>query len=400
MDNRSRENTPPRRDSERPPVRRRKKKKKNLLPALVIGVIGVVIIALIIMGIKSLFEGSSKSEVSSSLSSSILDATPVPSATPVPEPTATPVPKAAQEADITGKDVEQLDNMIVVGDSAYEYYKYNNDVASKYIAAMNTAGKSAKGIADVYAMIIPSSIDIMLPLSFLNNYADVTSDQGKASSYILGSLDDSIKKVSLYDALKAHCDQSLYFRTDNHLSGLGGYYVYEQWAYTKGVTPVALADCTEKKYDDFLGNLYTSTENSAISEPETVTVYEPKANLSIKNITSDGSLEDGTVFPDVTNYDTSYKYSAFLDGPHLYSVITNSDLSDNSACVLVVDSNGTPIAPFIACHYQNVYLVDYRSYTSSVADLAKEKGAKDIIYCTSITATLAQSLVDGLEAVN
>lgn len=400
MDYRPNRPNSPQPPNRRPPTRRKKKKSnRNLLPALVVGVIGVVIIALVIMGIKSLFEGSDKVSTGSE-SSSVLDATPVPALTPTPEPTASPTPEPAKEADITGKTVEKLDEMVIVGDGAYEYYKYNNDVATNYISAINSAGSSAAGISDVYEMIIPTSIDIMLPLDFLNDYADVTSDQQKASAYILSSLDSSVKTVSVYDALKAHCDENLYFRTDNHISGLGAYYMYEQWAYAKGVTPISLSDCTKKDYDGFLGNIYTSTLSSAISESETVSVYEPKASLSMQYMIEDGSLTDGSVFPDVANYDTSYKYSAFLDGTHIYSVINNSSITDGSAAVLVIDSNGTAIAPFIACHYQTLYVIDYRSYSASAASLAQEKGASDIIYCTSITATIAQSLVDSLENVN
>lgn len=80
-------------------------------------------------------------------------------------------------------------------------------------------------------------------------------------------------------------------------------------------------------------------------------------------------------------------------------VITNADAKDDSSCVLVIDSNGTAIAPYIASHYKNVYVIDYRIYGQSATALAQEKGAKDIIVCTSITATRESSLVDGLNNV-
>lgn len=381
----------------RPPPRR-KKKQTSLLPAIVLGIVGVVIIALIIMGVRSLVENSQQQqqEEPGTLESMLSEVSQAP--TPTPEPTPTPAPSAAPERDITGKEVQALDSMVIVGDCGYDYYKFNTDIATSYINSMNKAAESASGKAQVYSMILPSAVDIMLPLSFLNEYAEQTSDQDKATQYIFSKMSDEIHKISLFAPLKAHCDEDLYFRTDNHLTSLGAYYVYEQWAQNKGVTPLALSDCEKKEYEGFVGNLYERSQNSAISEPETLLVYEPKANLSLQ-IQEDGEMRDWSVFVDVTDYGTAYKYSTFLGGSHSYAEITNNDLSDGSACVLVIDSNGTPLAPYIATHYQTTYVIDYRDYTGSAASLAEEKGASDIIYFTSIVATSSESLSGSLSAV-
>lgn len=383
--------------SGRPPVRKRRKKKKNLLPALVLGIIGVVIIALIIMGVKSLFEGKPEEEKSPE-SSSILDFTPPPTPTPKATPTPPPAPTPAKEADITGLEVQQQDDMVMVGDAAYEYYKYDKNTAESYISAINGISKKAKGIADVYDIIIPTSIDVMLPLDFLNDYADYTSDQQKASAYILSAVDKSVKGVPVFDALKSHCDNpELYFKSDNHITGLSAYYIYREWALAKGLTPVELADCEKKTYEGFIGNLANGID--ALSKGENLTVYEPPFDLSYEQLTDSGVLEPAAVFPDASSYDSYYKYNAFLGGSSIMGVITNADAKDDSSCVLVIDSNGTAIAPYIASHYKNVYVIDYRIYGQSATALAQEKGAKDIIVCTSITATRESSLVDGLNNV-
>lgn len=387
--------------SNRPPVRRkrrRRRRRKNILPALIVAVIGVVVIALLVMGVRSLFENSAAGKDKDE-TPSVLDTTPQPTATPAPKPTTTPVPTAAQERDIEGLEVAEYDGTVVVGDGAYEYYKYDNDITGSYINAINTAAQSASGIAQVHAIVMPTSIDIMLPISFLDQYADLTSDQEKASAYILNSLDSSIKKISVYDALKAHCDEDLFFRTDNHITGLGGYYIYHEWAYQNGIMPLSLMELNKKEYDGFKGNIYTNLFIDALTA-EKVPVYQSPANLSFSHITETGAMVEAELYPDVSSYDYTQKYRAYMDGTYLYSEITNNDLDDGSCCIIVIDSNGTPVAPYFANHFQKVCIVDYRSYGSSVAELAKEKGATDIIFCTSITATRYSSLVEGLESVN
>ena len=68
-------------------------------------------------------------------------------------------------------------------------------------------------------MVIPTSMDILLPEDFL---ADVnTSDQKKAINYIYGSINaqnPDVKTVPIFDALKLHNNEYIYFRTDHHLS--------------------------------------------------------------------------------------------------------------------------------------------------------------------------------------
>lgn len=388
---------PPRENPAHRPPPRKRKKKFNLLPAIVLGIVGVVIIALIIMGIKTLVEnGKAEEEPKGTLESMLEEVSQAP--TPTPEPTPTPGPTAAPEKDITGKEVEDLGNMVVVGDSAYEYYKFNTDIASSYIDSMNKAAESASGKAEVTCMILPSAVDIMLPLSFLNEYAEQTSDQEKAITYLYSKMTGDIRKLSLYAPLKAHCNEDLYFRTDNHVTSLGAYYAYEQWAQSKGLTPLSLSDCEKVEYEGFQGNLYASSESSALSEPETLITYQPKADMTLK-VQEDGELQEWPLFVDVTDYGALYKYSTFLSGSHSYAEITNHDLSDGSACVLVIDSNGTPLAPYIATHYQTTYVIDYRDYTGSAASLASEKGASDILYFTSITATASESLSEYLSNV-
>ena len=50
-------------------------------------------------------------------------------------------------------------------------------------------------------------------------------------------------------------------------------------------------------------------------------------------------------------------------------------------------------------HYQNVYVVDYRSYSGSIPELAREKGASDVIVLSNVIATSSSSAVEGLRSL-
>ena len=368
----------------------RERARINRLTFIILAFIIIAVIIVVAIGIKSA-STTAKANGTSILSASAT-ATPEPTATPA--PTQTPKPTAAQEKDISNATVTQYDSMLTVDGTAYEYYKFSNDNATATISAINSMATSLN--VNTYAMMIPSGIDIMLPLSLLDELADVTSDQQKAESYILTSLDSSVKTIATYDQLKAYCDQELYFNTDNHISGLCGYYIYQQWAAAKGVSAVSLSSCSETSYSGFYGNVSNSTGLSL--DEDTVTVYDPGTSFSYNYMDDYGTTQDGTVFVDVTDYAATQKYQAFLGGVHTRSQITNNSATDDSSCVLVIDSNGTSIAPFIATHYKNTYIVDYRySYeTDNLSKIVSDTGATDVIFCLSMGVTGSGDLASGL----
>ena len=367
--------------------------RKQRTTLVVFGLLVIAALILIIVGVSSVIKSSSKSSSSSAetaqsattqtAAETTITVTPVPAATPAPE------------KDITGLEITDYDSMITVGDSAYEFYKFDSEAASTAITALNEG--DLKVNVPMYAMLIPTSIDITLPLSLLDTYADKTSDQQKAESYFLSQLEDSITPVYCYDLLKAHCNENLFFSSDNHINGLTAYYVYTAWCEEKGVTPISLDKCTKKEYSDFYGNISYST--GVFLDADTVEVYEVPMSLSYTYTDDNGSTQSGSVYPDVSGYSSMSKYQAFCGGSHSYSVITNNERSEGSTCLLIIDSNGFALAPFIACHYAKTYVVDYRWYEENAMELANDEEVSDIVVACSMSVTAYTSLADSLNSV-
>ena len=147
---------------------------------------------------------SQTSQVTSDGSSAAGDgssATESTAATPSPTPDEpTPAPQEEPSA-----APEQAGNLMIVGDTAYEYYNFNEEVANNYILAVTGAGEKLSGTATVYDMVIPTSIDIDLPESYLEKFSSEinSNDQRKAiEDYIYPSIqaiNSSVKTVSIYD---------------------------------------------------------------------------------------------------------------------------------------------------------------------------------------------------------
>lgn len=394
----------------RPP---RRKSGPPLFPILVLAVVlilAVVIIVLVSRSCSSSEEpaGNNSSAVSavsgtetSGLTSTASGAT-APAATPAPTPSAQPTPAAQEEPQAAP---ETVGGLLVVEDTAYEYYNFVTDLAKDYITAVVDAGKKLEGKATVYDMVIPTSIDIMLPESYIEKNNLNTSDQKKAiDEYILPSItaqDPNIKTISIFDTLKAHANEYLYFRTDHHWTQLGAYYGYVEFCKARGFEPVALDQFDRADYTGYLGSFYTATNSAALAaNPDTVEAYIPRADVNLSFTQTDGqTVESWPLIADGEQYDTTSKYIAYCAGDQPYEEIVNNDMAEGPSIVVVKESFGNCFLPFLVNHYKNVYVVDYRSYNGTVTDLVNSTGATDVLLLNNISMTRNEGLIDSFSNI-
>ena len=308
-----------------------------------------------------------------------------------------------EEPDMTGVPVEKLGAILIAGDSAYEYYNFNQSAADTYVNTINRAAAQLEGTATVYDLIVPTSMDITLPASVRK---DVNSaDQRKAMDYMFSSMSDKVKKVDIYDTLRDHRDEYIYYRTDHHWTALGAYYAYTDFCKVKGTAPADLEKAyTRVDYDGFHGSFYNdSGKNAALANPDTVTAYIPKATNRIAITQKDGSPLDWHIITDVSGWNSAAKYSSFIGGDNPWSVIENPEKTDGSACILIKESFGNAFAPFLVPDYQKVYVVDYRYIAKVKSDklkaLVQQTGAKDVLFVNNISATRSASLTGALSKV-
>lgn len=307
------------------------------------------------------------------------------------------------EPDMTDVPVETLGAILIAGDAAYEYYTFSQSAADTYVKAVNRAASLLEGKATVYDMIVPTSMDITLPASVRGSVN--TSDQRKAMDYMYSSMSGSVKTVDIYEILRNHRDEYIYYRTDHHWTALGAYYAYRDFCAAKGTTPADLeTDFTQVDYDGFLGTFYSdSGKNPALAGGDTVTAYVPNDTNKIAITQNDGSLLNWMVVSDVSTWAASSKYSAFIGGDNPWSVIENPNVTDGSACIVVKESFGNAFVPFLVPDYQTVYVVDYRYIAKVRSDklsaLVDATGARDVLFINNISATRNESLMNAVAAL-
>ncbi len=174
--------------------------------------------------------------------------------------------------------------------------------------------------------------------------------------------------IDVYDTLKEHAQEQIFYRTDREWTSLGAYYGYVE--FTKAYhLPAAryLKQEPEKVTEDFRGDLYDKVDMDAKAEE----IWMFPATLDKKyTITYDGEKSTNSF------YESAYlegedKLGYFLDGRHAVTEIERESFSQRKLFV-IKDGFGSNMIPLLARHYKTVYVVDLSCYNDNLIDFMKE----------------------------
>ena len=340
-------------------------------------------------------EDTTSVEQNSSADSNVSSEPPMVSAPPV-----SSAPPAVSSEVAPAPITQTLGALLINGDSAYEYYNFVKASADLYTDTINKAAMLLNGKAQVYDLIVPTSMGITAPDDLVAGIK--TSDQKAAIDYMHSRLVAPVKYVPLYDMLRSKREEYIYFRTDHHWTALGAYYSYCELMRAKGVGPLALDQYVKYEFPGFLGSFYSSSGKlpQLTARPDTVYAYHPANTNVLSLFAKEGYWYNTTIISDMTAASASNKYLTFIKGDQPLSKIDNPAVADGSACIVIKESFGNAFVPFLVPHYQTVYIVDYRHITKvdprGLLQLQAETGAKDVIFINNISATRNATLVKSI----
>lgn len=276
-----------------------------------------------------------------------------------------------------------------VDDMAFEGYNYDANAAQNYANILNSAASQLGSDINVYSILIPTAIGIVLPDDVRAN-ASGLEDQNARMNQVFGMMDESIHKVHIYDNLMQHRDEYLYFRTDFHWNGAAAYYAYEVFCQEKGITPYTLDQRRHSEFDSFKGGLYVDDQVTA----DVVHAYHPYYGDDISMVFTDrnGTETQWSVIMDVSGWADSSKYNTFAGGDNPITVYENPHVTEGVA-IVIKESFGNALIPYLVDHYKTVYEIDYRYWEGNIADFAHEKGVTDVIFANNMGMVRAATLV-------
>ncbi len=299
---------------------------------------------------------------------------------------------------------EISNDILIVGTRAMEIFYGNKTRAAVFANVINDFAETLDSSVNVYSMVIPKAGAYYM--SQVEGYSHLASRNKDNIDTISDTLSDRVIDVNIYNTLGVHANEPIYLRTDHHWSALGAYYASTVFSEKAGVAYSPLSSYKEVVRAGYLGTMYKYTNNSPIllNNPEDFLVYYPNADYTVtyyssSDLKSNPKSHDGGFFWEISDKQRSSWYSTFLRGDS-YSVKAVSNVCKNGRKLLIVkDSYGNALAPYMLEGFEEIYIVDARSYKRSLKETVESYGITDVLFAECTFSAVGSSYINSLEEI-
>ena len=281
--------------------------------------------------------------------------------------------------------------------TGYELFGGDDAHSKTYATTINTLAAKLPGIK-VYDMIIPNHTEFGLP-ERLKSGEIVSTSQADSIKASYEALDKNVTPINIYNYLADHNEEYIYFKSDHHWTGLGAYYAYKAFADTNGMSALKLEDCTEKTIDGFTG----SFTNSAPSlDTDTVHYWEFPYGTEMTLTYDGGATEtyDSPYYSGATEGSLTYGVFIFGDNPLTVIKSKSESAEKGKKLVIVKESYGNALAPYFTNNYEEVHVVDFRYFSSTVGKTLPaycvENGITDVLFANGVMSANTQLQLDSM----
>ena len=262
------------------------------------------------------------------------------------------------------------------------------------------------------AMFTYSRQNVAAVTAVLNKYASLLPENGKLMftmgppSYVVNRFVNAKEKISFYgtwdevvnglgsdnvyafdssEILSGAIQEGEYvsFRTDNHWTPYGAYLVYSQMAARAGKELCSYTEDFEITSEEpFRGTYYRDNPTAYMNvQPDTLERLMPKIPVEYRKITGKDTYE----VMEFLNFNAvqNDRYTVYLGGPGGPWRYVECDNEETENCLVVTDSFGLTVMPFLTHNYKQVHYYDARYYNQdtvgyTVAEMIEKYDIHDI----------------------
>ncbi|MEE0956059.1 MAG: DHHW family protein [Eubacterium sp.] len=247
-----------------------------------------------------------------------------------------------------------------------------SDFASKYTSVRS------------YVAIVPDAAAVQENL--LPGNAPVRSQQTDID-FFTGSL-SGITNIDIANTLKSNNEKYIYYRTDPHWTTLGAEAAFEKIAEEMSLDNVATDFTIHTVSKSFSGTL---AETSGIdSSRDALNLYEQSNSDMSYVLTYADTGSKSATFYSSEGLNSDYPYNVFLGGDHSMIDIKTSN-QNGRILLLVCDSYGNCLLPFLAPYFERIYMVNPDYYYNDIDELVTTGSTTDILYCYGADSILTDS---------
>lgn len=293
-------------------------------------------------------------------------------------------------------EVTTTKGLIIINNRAMERYYGNEERLKAYGERLNRLNEKLGSGTQLYSLIAPTAIELYAPDEHHSGY----SSQKLCIGIVNDTLDPDIRAVQAYDKLLFHRDQYIYYRTDHHWTGLGAYYAYAAFCESAGFEAAGLEEMEHYQIEGtYLGSLYRVSKNAVLKDkPDTTEGWKPNAEYTA---TAWDNSEMTVTYQIRLNDERSKGANSYLNfsGGDRALLKIETDHRIGRKVLIVKDSFGNAFVPYMANHFDEVYVVDPRYYVRSLDKLVKENGITDVIVLNYMFGTSNQTWLKGFDLI-
>ena len=266
-----------------------------------------------------------------------------------------------------------------------ELFEAGSGYAEFYGNELNTIKDRLDPRINIYSMIVPTACELYCP----SNKRRKIDSQEEVIDYVRDLL-VNVKEVNVLPTLINHNAEDIYFRTDNRWAPLGAYYAGMVFSKTAGVDYADISEYTKAGGMDYVGNLSLYVDNRGQADldenPDTFTYYKPNCKYTTHYYDEEFEyLTDGPFFEEVPDslYETFYKGG-------LYCLKLSTEVKNGRRLIIVKDSFGTTLAPFLTSSFEEIYVVDIDYLEANLVEMIEDFDITDVLYVVNTFTVTSQ----------
>lgn len=255
-----------------------------------------------------------------------------------------------------------------------------------------TRAAAITAVLNKYASLLPENGKLMFTIGpasrLLYRFANAEEQISLYSTWdeVVNAISaDNVYAFDAPEILSAHIQNGEYisFRTDNHWTPWGAYQLYREMAARAGKELADYeADFDITTEEDFRGTYYRDDPSAYWTvEPDTLERLMPKIPLEYRQLTGPDTYDviDFIKLDAVSND----RYTVYLGGPGGPWRYVECDNGETENCLVVTDSFGLTVIPFLTQNYKQIHYYDARYFNKnitggSVADMIAKYNIQDI----------------------
>lgn len=275
--------------------------------------------------------------------------------------------------------LKQENNGILIGkhDWLLQPVRKPSEQLQKNIKSINLFSRKNEGVS-MYFLLVPTSIDIYREE---RPWLAQSYSQASIIKSVKNQLSEKVSFIDVYDTLRQHNNEQLYFRTDHHWTARGAYYAYVESAKILGLQPFGMTDFNnEIVSENFKGTFY-SKANALNVRPDYIEAFFPTWKAEY-HLLYDLKKEKNSLY-EYEHLQKNDQYSFFLDGNHSLVKIA-SNVNNGRKIAVVKDSYAHVFIPFLVNHFEEVHVIDLRFNRSNLTVYLAENEINNVLFLYNI----------------